>query len=148
MSNQLLLSIQCARNFLVVVKHLELFNINVFLELLLQIVGPWANHVHFIALGNHEDANVTLLLCVWLGAGKDAPENTILLQVYVLYIVLNLVCLFIRVAPLLTLQAMHVQFQLVLRLSVKLEEQTLERVFRCLEPSNQIQGITLIQIGN
>lgn len=95
MSNQLLLSIQCARHFLIVVEHLELFNINVFLELLLQIVGPWAYHVHLIALGNHEDANVTLLLCVRLGASKDAPENAVLLQVDVLYVALNLIALFV-----------------------------------------------------
>ena len=69
---------------------------------------------------------------------KDAAEEPALVKLDLLYIILHLLKLLLRVAPLLAKHLVHVQLQLSRSRFVFLEEETFKRVISELDTANDV----------
>ena len=69
---------------------------------------------------------------------KDAAEEPALVKLDLLYIILHLLKLLLRVAPLLAKHLVRVQLQLSRSRFVFLEEETFERVISELDTANDV----------
>ena len=69
---------------------------------------------------------------------KDAAEEPALVKLDLLYIILHLLKLLLRVAPLLAKHLVHVQLQLLRSRFVFLEEETFKRVISELDTANDV----------
>ena len=92
---------------------------------------------------------MALFLRARFAHSEDTSEDTIVLQVNILNILLNLFKLFLVAAPLLTRQVVHDELWLLSRNNVLLIEQRFEvLLIRRLEATDQVQGLTHVQLDD